>query len=126
MKLFVEEMAFRANKQDTVTISSIEAELLAISQTAKEAIYLFRLMQALNLVILEALQIESDDSQTIQLLVGKSIKLQTKLWHVDIYSHWLGQEVQYGLIHIRWVPSRRWSPTVWQWHFKAPRSTTFL
>ena len=36
----------RANKQDTVTISSIEAELLALSQTAKEAIFTSRIFKA--------------------------------------------------------------------------------
>ncbi len=39
MKLFGEAVAFGANKQDTVTFLSTEAELLAISQTAKEAIH---------------------------------------------------------------------------------------
>ena len=106
MKLFGGEVALRANKQDTVTTSSTEAELLAISQTAKEAIYLSRLMQALNLVIPEALKIECDNAQTIRLLVDKSMKLQTKLRHVDIHSHWLRQKVQRGSIHIRWVPTK--------------------
>ena len=58
MKLFSGEVAWRVNKQVTVITSSIEAELLAISQTAKEAIYLFCFMQALNFVIPEALKIE--------------------------------------------------------------------
>ena len=62
MKLFGGEVAWRVNKQDTVTTSSIKAELLAISRTAKEAIYLFRLMQALNLVIPEAFKIECDNA----------------------------------------------------------------
>lgn len=106
MKLFGGAVAWRANKQDTVTTSSTEAELLAISQTAKEAIYLSRLMQALNLIIPEALTIECDNAQTIRLLVDESMKLQTKLRHVDIHSHWLRQEVQRGSIHIRWVPTK--------------------
>ena len=103
MKLFGGAVALRANKQDTVTTSSTEAELLAISQTAKEAIYLSRLMQALKLVIPEALTIECDNEQTIRLLVNESMKLQTKLRHVDIHSHWLRQEVQRKSIHIHWV-----------------------
>ena len=106
MKLFGGVVAWRANKQDTVTTLSTEAELLAISQTAKEAIYLSHLMQALNLVIPEALTIECDNVQTIQLLVDESMKLQTKLRHVDIHSHWLRQEVQRGSIHICWVPTK--------------------
>jgi hypothetical protein len=39
MTLFGGPIAWRANKQDTVTTSSTEAELLALSQTAKEAIF---------------------------------------------------------------------------------------
>ncbi len=65
MKLFGEAVALRANKQDTVTTSSIEAELLVISQTANEAIYLSRLMQKFNFVIPKALQIEFNNVQTI-------------------------------------------------------------
>ena len=107
MKLFGGAVAWRANKQDTVTTSSTEAELLAISQTAKETIYLSRLMKALTLLIPEALTIECDNAQTIRLLVDESTKLQTKLRHVDIHSHWLRQEVQRQTIHLRWVPTKK-------------------
>ena len=106
MKLFGGAVAWRANKQDTVTILSIEAELLAISQTAKEVIYFSHLMQALNLIILEALTIECNNAQTIRLLVNKSMKLQTKLRHVNIHLHWLKHEVPCGSIHICWVPTK--------------------
>ncbi len=100
MKSFGVAVTWKANKQDTVSTSSIEAELLAISQTAKEPIFLSRLMQALNLVIPQALIIEFDNPKTIRLLVDKSMKLQSKLRHVDIHSYWLRQELQHGLIHI--------------------------
>ena len=106
MKLFGGAIAWRANKQDIVTTLSTEAELLAISQTAKEAIYLSRLMKALKLFLPEALTIECDNKQTIRLLVDESTKLQTKLRHVDIHSHWLRQEVQRQSIKIRWVPTK--------------------
>ena len=106
IKLFGRTIAWRANKQDTVTTSSTETELLAISQTAKEAIYLSRLMKALKLFLLEVLTIEYNNKQTIRLLVDESTKLQTKLCHVDIHSHWLRQEVQRQSIKIRWVPTK--------------------
>ena len=107
MKLFGGPVAWRANKQDTVTTSSIEAELLAISQTAKKSIYLFRLMKALSLTVPEPLAIECDNTQTIRLLVDESTKLQTKLRHVDRHSHWLCQEVQQGSIAVRWMPTKQ-------------------
>lgn len=81
MKLFGGALAWRANKQDTVTTSSTKAaaELLDISQTAKKTICLSRLMKALTLHIPEALTVECDNAQTIRLLVDKSTMLQTKL-----------------------------------------------
>ena len=107
MKLFGGPVAWRANKQDTITTSSTEAELLAISQTAKESIYFSQLMKALKLDLHESLTIECDNTQTIRLLVDKSMKLQTKLRHVDIHSHWLRQKIQRGSIGIRWVPTKQ-------------------
>ena len=105
MKLFGGPIAWRANKQDTVTTSSTEAELLAISQTAKEAIFIRRLLTALTVDLREPLVIKCDNKQTVRLLVEQAMRLQTKLRHVDIHSHWLRQEVQRGHIHIQWEPT---------------------
>jgi hypothetical protein len=88
------------------TTSSTEAELLALSQTAKELIYLSRLLKALSIEIDEPLAIECDNQQTIRLLT-ESAKLQTKLRHIDIYSHWLRQEVQRGSITLTWQESKK-------------------
>ena len=98
----------RANKQDTVTTSSTEAELLAISQTAKEAIYIRRLLAALKLRLPhhQELLIECDNRQTLRLLLEESARLQTKPGHVDIHNHWLRQEVQCGNIKPQWVQSQ--------------------
>lgn len=65
MMLFSGAVAWRSKKQSTITTLSTEAELLTILQTAKEAIYLSRLIQALNLIISEVLDIEYDNAQTI-------------------------------------------------------------
>lgn len=65
MKPFGGVVALRANEQDIVTTSSTKAELLAISQTAKEAVYLSRLVKVLTLVLPEALTIECNNKQTI-------------------------------------------------------------
>ena len=106
MKLFGGPVAWRANKQDTITTSSTEAELLALSQMAKETIYLSHLLMALSLELNEPLTIECNNCQTICLLI-ESVKLQTKLRHVDIHSHWLCQEVQKGTIMITWQESKK-------------------
>ena len=63
-------------------------------------------MKALTLFLPEILTIECDNKQTIRLLVDESTKFSTKLRHVDIYSHWLRQEVQRQSIKIRWVSTK--------------------
>jgi len=49
MKLFGGLIAWRANKQGTVTTSTTEAELLALSQAAKESLFVSRLLQELDI-----------------------------------------------------------------------------
>ena len=41
----------------------------------------------------------------IYLLMKDAPNLMMKLKHVDIYNHWLRQEVQTGKIEIFWVPT---------------------
>ena len=106
LKLFGGPVAWRVNKQDTVTTSSTEAELLALSQMVKESICLSRLLKALSIEIDEPLAIKCDNRQTIRLL-AESAKLQTKLRHIDIHLHWLRQEVQRGSITLMWQESKK-------------------
>jgi hypothetical protein len=102
MMLFGGPVSWKASKQDTVTTSSTEAELLALSQTAKEALFMSRLFKALTLELDESLIIDCDNRQTIRLICEEAAKLQTKLRHVDIHNHWLRQEHREGRINIRW------------------------
>jgi hypothetical protein len=99
MILFGGAIGWRANKQDTVTTSSTEAELLALSQIAKEGIFMSRLFKALSLELNQPLRIRCDNRQTLRLF-DESVKLVTKLRHVDIHNHWLRQECKRGAVQI--------------------------
>jgi flagellar assembly factor FliW len=68
-----------------VTTSSIKAELLALLQIAKEAIFISRLLKAMTLRLNEPLIINCDNTQTLQLIIEDTAKLITKLRHVDIH-----------------------------------------
>jgi hypothetical protein len=106
MTLFGGPIAWRANKQDTVTTSSTEAELLALSQTAKEAIFLSRLFKAMTLKLREPLTIDCDNTQTLRLIKEDTARLVTKLRHVDIHQHWLRQEFAMGRVLFRWKATK--------------------
>ena len=45
-----------------------------------------------------------DNKQTLRLF-DESVKLATKLRHVDIHNHWLRQECKNGTIQLQWEPT---------------------
>src|SRR5436190_2733536 len=63
MLLFDGPIVWRANKQDTVTTLSTEAELLALSQIIKKAIFISQLLKALTLRLDKPLAIKCDNHQ---------------------------------------------------------------
>ncbi|CCE32980.1 uncharacterized protein CPUR_06903 [Claviceps purpurea 20.1] len=115
IKLFNGLIAWRASKQDTVTVtkchkvittSTTEAELPALSQVAKEAMFTVRLLKELKIQLpSDTITIDCDNTQTIGLVTKEIAKLQTKLRPVDIHNHWLRQEVSRGNISVEYVES---------------------
>ena len=106
MKLFGGTVAWRSGKQDTVTTSSTEAELLALTHAAKESLQMARICASIKLEMDGELQIYCDNRQTINLVRQETPKLITRLRHVDIHQHWLRQLVQLkGTPRIEYIPT---------------------
>jgi hypothetical protein len=101
IKLFGGLLAWRASKQDTVTTSTTEAELLASSQVAKETLYLMRFIEELHIVLPDPrITISCEINQTIRFVAEDVAKLQ----HVHIPNHWLRREVSRRKIMVTYVP----------------------
>ncbi len=105
MKLFGGIIGYKATKQQTVTTSSTEAELLALSLTGKEYIWWIRLFKQIEFVIDHKPTIYCDNTATIRLLTKEEPKLITALKHVDVHQSWLRQEVQKGTFPVQWIPT---------------------
>ena len=106
MRLFGGTIAWRTNKQDTVTTSTTEAELLALSQTVKELLYLSRLLKEFLVDIEDKrITIQCDNQQTLRLVIKELAVLITKFRHVDIHNHWLRQKVSTGHINVAYTAS---------------------
>jgi antitoxin component of MazEF toxin-antitoxin module len=104
-KLFGGPVDWKSTKQRTVTTSSTEAELLALSHAAKEVLWWKRLFKALQLDSGNQLTIQCDNQQTIRLVTAEFPHLATKLKHIDIQHNWLRQEASQGNIQIEWIPT---------------------
>lgn len=107
MMLFGGAIGWKANKQDTVTTSTTEAELLALSQGAKEALYSLRLIQEIGVQLDDRhVQIWCDNTQTIRLVTKDVAILNTKLRHVDIHNHWLRERIERQEVRVDYVPTK--------------------
>ncbi len=93
----------KASKQNTVSASSTEAELLSLSKTTREVFWWTRLFKDIRLDIGHQPSAQCDNRLTIRLLTAETAKLNTRLRHVDVYHHWLHQSVQTGGTGSTWV-----------------------
>jgi hypothetical protein len=102
-QLFGGTIDWKCIKQSTVTTSTTEAELLALSHICAWLIWWGRFFLNINLDIDEDLTVLCDNQQTIRLMTKDAPKLVTKLKHIDVHSHWLRQEVDAGNVKIEWT-----------------------
>jgi len=80
-----------------------EAELIALSETTKEAIAVKRFFHELTLDLESLWNVWCDNQQTIRLIIGKTERITTRLRHVDIQNMWLKQEHLKGEIEIKYL-----------------------
>ena len=52
------------------------------------------------------LSILCDNKQTVSLLVSEEPQFRTNLKHIDIYHHWLRQEIQAKRLRVEWVDTK--------------------
>lgn len=94
---------WKSRKQKTITTSTTEAELLAISHAAKQLYWIKRLFSFIQFKTDQKEVLNCDNKQTVDLLVREKSVFQTKLRHVDIHQLWIRQEVQAKRLLIKWV-----------------------
>lgn len=97
--------SWKASKQSTVTKSTTEAELTALSHAGSELIWWQNLFEQLNIGFDEKPTLYCDNQQTIR-LITKQGTVNSKLRHVNIHQHWLRQEVQNEKLSVEHVPTR--------------------
>jgi hypothetical protein len=103
ISLFGGLIIWKAARQNTVTTSSTESEMLGVAHTAKETMALQRLFRDLRLDLGELWTIFCDNQQTIRLIAGQNERITTKLRHVDIQNMWLRQEHSKGVFQITYL-----------------------
>lgn len=104
-KLYNGPIDWMAHKQNTVSLSSTEAEIIAVSEATKEMKWWHRLFDNVSFTNYAdhcTPTVLCDNRQAV-LAMLKDGPIQTRLKHVDIRNHWVRQELRYNAINLNWV-----------------------
>ena len=93
---------WKATVLRSVTRSTTEAELYALSAAGVESQYWDRFCRNIGFTLHTEKALWCDNAQTVRLTQGDADRIQTKLRHVDIHQMWLRQEVEAGRIKVEW------------------------
>lgn len=84
--LFGAPILWKSGRQRTVTTSTIEAELLVLSEIVKETYAMQRLLSDIQLDLGVSREILCDNTRTIRLVEHENERLNTRLRHVDLQN----------------------------------------
>jgi hypothetical protein len=104
-KLYGMPINWKATQQRSVTKSTTEAELIALSATEGEMEWWIRVFQYVKFDPEIHSRIYCNNEQTVEIVKKEDKRLHTKLRHVDTHQMWVRQEIQEGQLYLEWCPT---------------------
>jgi hypothetical protein len=96
-------IAWFLKRQSIVTLSTTEAELVALTNGAKEILWLRKLIKECHSKEVPPTTLYGDNQGSITLSHNPDFRARTK--HMDVRFHFVNQNVQAGNIEVKYVPS---------------------
>ena len=93
-----------SKKQASVALSSTESEYMALTQAAKEAIWIKRLLTEIGYMESDDLVIHVDNQGCMALAHNPEFHARTK--HIDIQYHFIREKVDEGVIQLQYCPTK--------------------
>jgi hypothetical protein len=96
-------ITWHSSKQKSVALSSAEAEYMAVSDAAKEAVWISGLLAEIGLGQSGPVTIFEDNQAAIQ--IANDPKDHTRTKHIDIRFHHIRERIALGQINLKYVKS---------------------
>lgn len=97
-------ISWSCKKQNVVATSSTEAEYIALTEAAKEGIFLRNLLAEIDDNILKSFCIFSDSQSAIAISMNPRITSKSK--HISIKEHFIRQQVEEGNVSLSYVSTQ--------------------
>ena len=98
-------ISWLSKKQPMVSLSTSEAEYVALSVATQEAVWLRRLFDDLQANLKEPTVVLEDNQGTIAMVKNRVSHFRTK--HIDIRYHYVREAVQEGVISLHYCPTEK-------------------
>lgn len=95
-------VSWACRKQSCVSLSSTEAEYVALSETTQEVIWLQRLCQDFSIQVQLPIQVNSDNQSAINMLQSHKFSNSTK--HIELRYHFIKDISEQGIIKVKFCP----------------------
>jgi hypothetical protein len=102
-KYFGATISWTSRKQSMVTLSSTEAEYIALVEAAQEALWIMRMLKDLNQELTGPVVIYEDNQSCIKMLKSDRCSPRTK--HIATKYHFVRELFKSGTIDIKSCPS---------------------
>ena len=96
-------VSWRSKKQTCVALSTAEAEYIALSAAAQEALWMRQLLANLNVNFDEPVTIYEDNQSAI--CISKNPQFHGRSKHIDIKYHFVRDQVEKKTITVRYCPT---------------------
>ena len=96
-------VSWSSKRQDTISLSTTEAEYIALTHAAKEAIWFKNLLSELFGSINHPITLHSDNRSAIALAKDDRFHARTK--HIDIRYHFIRYVIEEGKIRLTYCPT---------------------
>nr|MDZ8005347.1 hypothetical protein [Nostoc sp. DedSLP05] len=97
-------ISWSTKKQNTVSLSTAEAEYKASVETVREAVSLRQLLRDVGLPIEGPTNILCDNQSAIKMTKNPVFHARTK--HIEIYHHYIRDLVQDHVVHLEYIPTQ--------------------
>ena len=97
-------VSWKSKKQQTVALSTCEAEYTALAETIQEGKFLKQLCVDLGIIeVSKSILVNAGNQGTIKLAKNPAFHKRSK--HIDVKYHFIRSEVQQGTVSIRYIAS---------------------
>ena len=97
-------IAWKARAQRGVTLSSTEAEYVAISEVCREILFVAQILEFLNVKVKRPIVVRVDNVGAIYMANNQTTSQRTK--HVDVRYHFVREYIEDGMVQIVFVKSK--------------------